>query len=67
MAKCQEGPSFEALVNVGVVKVDLPKKTSFMVNLGSQYVKEERATCETISIGKSGKHLRNLKRARGVR
>ena len=54
-------------MNVEVVKVDLPKKTSFMVNLGSQYVKEERATCETISIGKSGKHLRNLKRARGVR
>lgn len=53
-------------MNVGVVKVDLPKKTSFMVNLGSQYVKEERATCETISIGKSGKHVRNLESQRGT-
>ena len=47
MAKCQGGPSCDALVNVCVVKEDLPKKTSFMGNLGSRYIEEERATCET--------------------
>ena len=34
-------------MNVCVVKEDLPKKTSFMGNLGSRYIEEERATCET--------------------